>query len=145
MNIAHQMENRINTIYPAAILLLRIALGVMLFFKGIGFLSHTQQLAIILEQSRFQNMQQFLIYYIPYIHLLGGFFILIGMFTRLFCILQIPVLIGAVFFINMPHMAFNVQTGELGFSIIILVLLIFYLIRGAGPYSMGRYIKTHLL
>ncbi len=67
--------------------------------------------------------------------------IVIGLFTRIAALLQIPILIGAIIFVNTKS---GVYSGEsdLLFSIIVLVLLIFFLIEGGGPYSVDRQIKT---
>ena len=140
MTFTHNLRTRIDTMPPSFFFLLRIALGIMLFIKGVEFISHIQQLESIIAASRFQEGTVFLTHYITYAHLLGGFFIIIGLFTRFFCIIQLPILFGAVFFFALPHTAFNVQIGELGFSIVVLVLLIFFSIKGSGSYSIGRYV-----
>jgi putative oxidoreductase len=143
MSAFQQLKARIDGLPPTALSLLRIALGIMLIIKGIEFISHIQQLEDIIARSRFQGGQSFLTYYIPYAHLLGGFFILIGLYTRFFSIIQIPVLIGAVFFVNAPSSAFHVQTGEFGFSIIVLLLLIFFSIAGSVQLSIGDWLRHH--
>jgi putative oxidoreductase len=143
MNVIQQFQTRVGH-WPSPILfLLRVALGCMLMIKGIGFISHIQALEAILAESHFQNLSQFLIYYIPYAHMLGGLFILLGLWTRFFSLIQLPVLFGAVFLINVPHATFQVQAGELGFSIVVLLLLIFFSIEGNGPYSISRFVHTH--
>jgi uncharacterized membrane protein YphA (DoxX/SURF4 family) len=145
MNYARQLQARIQTMPPVLLFLLRIGLGLMLFIKGVGFISHFQELENIIDASHFEAGSLFLAYYVGYAHLLGGLFILMGLFTRFFAFIQLPILIGAVFFINAPHSAFNVQTGELGFSIVVLLLLIFFAIEGSGPYSVGRFARSHAL
>jgi len=65
----------------------------------------------------------------------------IGLFTRIAVILQIPILIGAIIFVNTKS---GVYSGEsdLLFSVIVLVLLLFFLVEGGGPYSVDRQRKT---
>jgi len=46
-------------------------------------------------------------------------------------------LIGAVFFINIPK-GFIAINSELGFSILVLFLLLFFLIYGSGPLSEDK-------
>jgi len=130
---------------PVLLFLLRLGLGLMLFIKGVGFISHIRELESIIAVSRFETGSMFLTYYVAYAHLLGGVFILIGLYTRFFSIIQLPILLCAVFFINAPHTAFNVQTGELGFSIVVLLLLIVFSIEGSGPYSVGKFARSHAL
>lgn len=143
MNTVQLLRTRIDRIPPSLIFLLRAALGLMLIIKGVGFVSHIPQLEEIIANSRFQGGSVFLTHYIPYAHLLGGFFVLIGLWTRFFTIIQLPVLVGAVFFINAPHAAFHVQAGEFGFSIIVLLLLLFFSVEGSGPYSVQEYVREH--
>lgn len=143
MNAIQQLRSRIERIPPSVLFLLRAALGLMLIIKGVGFVSHIPELEEIISNSRFQGGSVFLTHYIPYAHLLGGFFILIGLWTRFFSLIQLPVLIGAVFFINAPHATFHVQAGEFGFSIIVLLLLFFFSVEGSGPYSVQEYVREH--
>jgi putative oxidoreductase len=143
MSAFQQLRARIDAMPPTILSLLRIGLGIMLIIKGIEFISHISQLEDIIARSNFPQGSDFLTYYIPYAHLLGGFFILIGLYTRFFSLIQIPVLIGAVFFVNAPSTAFHVQTGEFGFSIIVLLLLIFFSIAGSGQISIGDWLRHH--
>jgi uncharacterized membrane protein YphA (DoxX/SURF4 family) len=41
-------------------------------------------------------------HYVVFAHLLGGLWLVLGMFTRAACIVQIPILLAAVFVIKMP-------------------------------------------
>jgi putative oxidoreductase len=143
MSALQHLRTRIDSLPWFLLFLLRVALGFMLIIKGIGFISHITELEQIIDNSRIQIGSVFLTHYIPYAHLLGGFFILIGLWTRFFCLIQLPVLIGAVFFINAAHATFHVQAGEFGFSIIVLLLLLFYTIEGSGPISVHDYIREH--
>ena len=72
----------------------------------------------------------------------GGFFIVIGLFTRWAALIQIPILLGAVFFVNVPKGIFAGQS-ELGLSIIILLLLCFFFVEGGGPISMDDYFRRY--
>ncbi|HTJ13867.1 MAG TPA: DoxX family protein [Dinghuibacter sp.] len=145
MSVLQRFREWVDRMPPPFLFLLRVALGCMLIAKGISFISHIRQLEDIIAASRFQAGSVFLTHVIPFAHLLGGFFILIGLYTRFFCWVQLPILIGAVFFINLPHAAFNVESGEIGFSIVVLVLLIFFAIVGSGPYSIQEYARRHAL
>ena len=66
--------------------------------------------------------------------------ILIGLFTRLSVILQIPVLVGAVFFTNSGS---SILTGQsdLIFSLVVLLLLFFFLVEGGGPISLDKALR----
>jgi len=75
-----------------------------------------------------------LVNFIAFAHLLGGFLLVLGLLTRFACILQIPILIGAIVLINSSGDVFK-PFSELTLSILILLLLIFFLIVGNGPWS----------
>ncbi len=84
---------------PVWLTLARIAVGLMLFWKGILFIHDSSILENILQRSQlnfFINNEKMLAYIIPYINLLGGLFIATGLFTKWSSLIQIPILIGAV-------------------------------------------------
>lgn len=79
---------------------------------------------------------------ITWLHLLGGFFIIIGLFTRLSTLFLIPVLFVAVLFINLPRGIFA-PGSEFGFSLAVLLLLIVFFIEGGGPLSLDDYFRRN--
>jgi putative oxidoreductase len=68
-------------------------------------------------------------------HILGGVLLTTGLLTRLACIIQIPVLLVAVF-----SNLFN-QFSEFPLSIVVLILLIYFLIVGSGRWSLDWYVN----
>lgn len=137
----HQLNEWSTTHHPRWLVVLRVALGLSLMLKGISFISNNVSLQLLLEGTSFAS-QQWLTTVIPWVHLLGGFLIVIGLFTRWAVLVQIPILLGAVFFINAPRGVFAGQS-ELGLSIIILVLLCFFFAEGSGPLSMDEYFRRY--
>lgn len=142
MAILHQLD-RWSTTHPRLQLLLRAALGIALTWKGISFMSDMMSLKTVLAGSSFNFLPDWIALVITWIHLLCGFLITIGLFTRISALLQIPILIGAVI-INASSGIFT-PGSELIYSILILVLLIFFLFEGGGELSLDDYIKKHLL
>jgi putative oxidoreductase len=60
-----------------------------------------------------------------------------GLFTRIACAIQIPILVGAVFLVNAPRGFLSIgQHMELWLSIVVLVGLIVFMVFGAGRYSI---------
>lgn len=141
MGMLHQLQQWSITHHPKWLVVLRVALGFSLILKGISFISNDVSLQLLLKDTGFAS-QNWLVTVIPWVHLLGGFFIVIGLFTRWVVLAQIPILLGAVFFINVPGGVFAGQS-ELGLSIIILVLLCFFFAEGGGPLSMDEYFRRY--
>ncbi|PYK61771.1 MAG: hypothetical protein DME21_08200 [Verrucomicrobia bacterium] len=84
--------------------LVRMYLGVGLFVKGIYFLMHQGELKKLLEGA--DNLafgQGAVAHYIIPVHLVGGLLLAIGLLTRLAALAQIPILIGAIFYIWLPE------------------------------------------
>jgi len=102
MGMLHQLQQWSITHHPKWLVVLRVALGLSLMLKGISFVSNNVTLQLLLRGTSFEA-QNWLITVIPWVHLLGGFFIVIGLFTRWAVLAQLPILLGAVFFINLPR------------------------------------------
>ena len=131
--------------YPSFILLIaRIILGIILIAKGIFFISHAQQLKDLILTIRFSGWVGFLTAYVTFAHLFGGVFIIIGLFTRMAALIQVPVLLGALFFI-LPVHEINDMGSDIILSLIVLGLLVYVLRKGSGTISMDDYLKHHLL
>jgi len=95
----------------------------------------TGALEALLTKSSLAPYASWLAIVITWAHFLGGFLVAIGLFTRAAVALQVPILIGALIFINRP----GVDVGEFLFALTILVLLVFFLRRGGGLLSLDRY------
>lgn len=144
MNIVQRIDNW-NHSHPYLLqTILRIILGLVLLQKGISFLSNSEHLRELILQSRFKSWVTFLASYIVFAHLLGGTLIVIGLLTRIVIILQLPILAGAMLFVNPLQGSFSINF-ELFLSIVVFALLIYFLIKGPGDLSMDTYLKTHLL
>lgn len=143
MNLTHDMnrvEHWADTHHPAWLDFMRMGLGIFLFIKGVMFIQDTDALFSIMQKSQFPWISIGLAHYVAFAHLVGGFFIAIGMITRVAILFQIPILLGAVFFIN-PERGFYSENTELWSSIIVLVLLIAFFIFGSGRYSVDHLIR----
>jgi uncharacterized membrane protein YphA (DoxX/SURF4 family) len=127
--------------HPKWLVFLRVALGLCLFIKGIGFIQNSVFLSGVIAQTAFIKNASWLTTIIPWLHLLGGTMIVMGLFTRLSSLVQIPILLGAVFFVNARHGLFA-GGSDLLFSIIILILLFFFVVEGGGPLSLDHYFSS---
>lgn len=121
--------------------ILRVFLGLSLFIKGIRFIQDKTEIAQVFHESLILQKYFWLQTIIPWMNLLCGVFIIIGLYTRLAVLIQIPILIGAIVFVNTKKGLFAGES-ELAFSIVILVLLIFFLFFGGGYLSYDKSIHN---
>ncbi|WP_462255354.1 DoxX family protein [Ferruginibacter sp.] len=137
MNLLQKFEYWGDRHHPKWLDIIRIALGIFLLYKGIDFLRNTSDLVSLMSlRSPFGSFLIILLgHYVTFAHILGGFFLTIGMFTRAACLIQIPILIGAIIFVNSSQDVLR-PYSELFLSILILLLLIYFLIVGNGPLSV---------
>lgn len=140
MNLIQKVEYWGDTHHPRWLDILRIALGIFIFVKGVQFIADTNSVLRLLENTTFQPNAWAIIHYVAFAHLVGGIFIAFGLLTRIFIAFQLPILIGAVFFINLTN-GLSYLNSELWISIVVLILLILFLIVGSGPYSTDDLIK----
>jgi putative oxidoreductase len=130
------------THHPRWLVLPRIILGTLLCIKGIAFMSNATLLENLVSGSYWASNTHALQIIIGGANMLGGFLIAIGLFTRFMCLVQIPILIGAVIFINAQRGGFAPQS-ELGLAVIALLLTILFLIEGSGPISLDAYFSQN--
>jgi len=139
MNLIEKFENWVDKHHPKWLDIIRIALGIFLCYKGVDYLLNTSSLISLMKNtSPFSDFAIILLgHYIAFAHILGGFFLTIGMFTRAACIIQIPILLGAIIFVNFNNtkIAFS-PYSELFLSVIVLLLLVYFMIIGNGPLSV---------
>jgi putative oxidoreductase len=141
MSTLQQIHRWSLTHHPRWLVVLRVALGVCLFFKGIFFLANTSTLEELVKGSLVANRSDWMVIFITWSHLLGGFLIVIGLLTRWAALLNVPILMGAVIFINTQRDSFG--NFELPFALIVLLLLIFFLVEGGGPISLDNFFSKH--
>ncbi len=144
MGITTRFQHWNHTHQSFLLLIARIVLGVILLLKGIFFISHSQHLKELILDSRLAAGVGFWTGYITFAHLCGGVFIILGLLTRIFTIIQLPVLLGAIFFI-LPTQGFENGWAEIFLSLFVTALAIGILVKGAGDLSMDDYLKDHLL
>lgn len=135
MDRLNEILQRLNGTQAIAYSLIRIFLGVALFIRGIVLVSNPGAIYTLDSQHQMHMFYS----YITIIHLLGGFCMAIGFFTRIGALLQIPILFSAVFIIHAKDgLMMGGQSMEL--AALVLFLLVIYLFFGSGPLSGGKYI-----
>jgi uncharacterized membrane protein YphA (DoxX/SURF4 family) len=141
MGTLQQINRWSLTHHPRWLVVLRVALGLCLFVKGIFFLVNTATLEELVKGSLVANRSDWMVIFITWSHLLGGFLIIIGLLTRWAVVLQIPIIMGAIIFINTQRDAFG--SFELPFALMVLLLLIFFLVEGGGPISLDNFFSKN--
>ncbi|MEO8567977.1 MAG: DoxX family protein [Ginsengibacter sp.] len=138
------ITEKTNADQPKWLTIVRIVLGFILFWKGINFIRDTSLLQGMIEKTgigMFDKNSSAIAFIITYLNLLGGLFIAVGLFTRTSSIIQIPILIGAVFLVNIQ------QAGNSGFelvlSVIVLLLLLLFAFKGSGAISADEYFRSY--
>jgi uncharacterized membrane protein YphA (DoxX/SURF4 family) len=128
--------------HPKWLDIIRILLGVILFLKGVDFVRDTESLMNIMHNSKFPWVSLILAHYVAFAHLVGGLLIMLGLLTRVAVLFQLPILLGAVIFINAQKGFYSVNS-ELWFSLLVLLLLLFFLFYGSGPLSVDAVYKKY--
>ena len=124
--------------------LVRIYLGVALFVKGIWFIMNRDELLRLLQSSGDLAPGMIAHYVIP-AHLVGGALLAVGLLTRFAAILNLPVLLGAVFYVYAPQVvAFRMTSVEPRQSLELAALVLFLLglvaVFGAGRLSLDNWL-----
>lgn len=146
MNTVQKIEHWGDVHHAKWLDVIRMVLGILILSKGISFVSDTEVLQRLFVQNKvytFSGMLAMaLTHVVAFAHLVGGVLITIGLVTRFAVVIQIPILIGAVFFVNISG-GFSPLNSELWLSLIVLMLLILFWVVGSGPYSVDHWMKTH--
>jgi uncharacterized membrane protein YphA (DoxX/SURF4 family) len=141
MNIYHPFIAFEKILNHRWMVIVRIGLGICLFIKGIQFVENNSIIRKVFSESLLLQNYYWLQMFIPWIHILGGVFIIIGLFTRFAVLIQIPIVICAIIFVDTNKGIFEGEKN-LFLSIVILILLIVFLIEGGGHLSWDKYLKN---
>lgn len=140
MNFFQRLELWGDNHHPKWLDYIRIALGLFLCFKAITFLIDMSYLVSLMNKSN-MGVSSFIIVFfgqfIVIVTLLSGIFLIFGLHTRIICLVQIPILIGAIILLNRSGSG-AVDTSELLLTILTLVMLVGFLVVGNGPLSYNK-------
>ncbi|SHM36838.1 DoxX family protein [Flavobacterium xinjiangense] len=137
MNNVKELNRWANAHTYLPIDLLRVALGVFLFMKGIFFITNIQYLADLISPIDKIGGGMFLIHYIAPAHMVGGIMIAFGLLTRWAIIAQLPILIAAIIINFMGEM----HSQNLLLALFTLAICAFFLFYGSGKHSADYYFK----
>lgn len=117
--------------------LLRIALGVFLFMKGVFFITNIQYLHDLISPIDKFGGGMFLIHYIAPAHMIGGIMIVFGLLTRWAIGAQLPILLGAI----MVNFMGEMHSQNLLLAIAVFMVCLFFFFYGSGKHSADYYFK----
>lgn len=141
MNLFERIDNWTERHHSIWMDVLRIGLGAVLILKGLEFGRDPKEIDYIITNSPFDPISFILIHYIVMAHLTGGLLIMCGLFTRFAILIQLPIVVGAVFLVRSSAVfSFFASQGQ---AMAVLVLMIVFLFYGAGSFSMDEHIKQH--
>ena len=144
MNTLTKIEHWADSHHPNWIDIIRIALGLTILFKGILFISNIGALLQLMERADLLFFHLGIAHYVAFAHLVGGILIAMGLVTRFAIIFQLPILLLAVFLVNVKQGFFTVSNNfEFELSLVVLILLVVFLIYGSGKWSVDNWMKNH--
>jgi len=136
-HIINKIENWGDTHHPAWIDFFRVLLGLVIIWKGVEFALNLDAFSKLMAKTGLITSLGISLFahVIIFIHIIGGLMIALGTNTRAACLFQIPILLVAVFYVNLPEHIFK-PYSEFWLSVSVLVALVFFLIEGNGPLSV---------
>lgn len=138
MNRIERVEHWGDTHHPKWLDIVRIALGIFLCYKGVDFLRNMGAISDLLSNHlTFGSFAIIMLgHYIVFAHILGGLFLVMGFLTRFACIIQIPILLGALVMVNWSQDMLR-PYSQLLITIVVLLLLVYFLIAGNGRWAVS--------
>lgn len=124
-----------HTYYPLD--LLRVALGVFFFIKGVQFISQSDMLMELIQPLQSYGGAMLAVHYVAPAHLVGGILIAFGLLTRWALAVQLPILLGAI----VINFAGTMVVGNLILALVVLLVSIFFILYGSGKHSVDYGLK----
>lgn len=144
MTIINKFRNWGDAHHPKMLDLIRMLVGILLAVKGYVYFIHAAYIRDLIIENKLINQSEDLIsaiiFYTTYVQLVGGTMIFLGLLTRLAAIFLLPIVFGAIFFVNILNPFFN---AELWLSMLVMALLILFIIIGSGPLSLDRFLSNY--
>ena len=120
--------------------LLRMLLGLTLFFKGLSFIIDKDLTTGILAANNFEFIPLLIVHYVIIFQMAHSMLIAVGLITRIAALAQIPIVAGAVILIATTG-SFAPLGSDLYLAVILLFLVLFFFVYGAGPMSVDAMLK----
>jgi putative oxidoreductase len=120
---------------------LRMALGVLLFTKGFDFVNNTTTFhQLLAQQKTLSALISWMSFAVGWVQLSGAVFIVLGLFTRIACSIQL-IIITVALLIRFSN--YTLSDYALVEMIIIFFGLTLFLEKGGGKISLDRYLRPN--
>lgn len=120
---------------------IRVYLGVGLFVRGLALVGLDTGILELTGGSMPGISVSGAAIYVTGAHLIGGAFLTVGLYTRLAALIQLPVLIGAVFLVHWQEGLLSANQS-LEFSALVLFLLLLIAVFGSSEWSLDARWRT---
>lgn len=124
-----------------AIEFLRIYLGLMILIKGLQFMLNPDYAKVYMTMVTIPFFDFLSIHIISMIHIAGGILLVLGLISRAAALLQIPIVLGAIFLVHLPQGLFS-KSQDLEYVILVFILLLVFTIYGGGRLSIDYIIEN---
>ncbi len=116
----------------------RMVLGLLMLNNGIYFIRNSEEMHAMIEEAL--PIAPFIVaHFVIFAFLAGGILLVVGLLTRIAAIVQIPVLLGAVFLVHgLDIFMGGAQQPE--YALLVLLLLIVFFFYGGGKWSADHHL-----
>lgn len=120
---------------------MRVVLGVILVSKAISFIGNKEYLDSLFANAKdLWFIPAMITHYVILAHLAGGVMLIIGLFSRAAALAQVPILLGAIFYVQLPQMLHANEPQQLEYAVMVLLMLGVVLLHGGGTLSVDHYV-----
>jgi uncharacterized membrane protein YphA (DoxX/SURF4 family) len=142
MKDVNQLNHWIKTHGDLALDLVRAYLGIGLMVKAAYFMTHSDYLLQMTSTAgSFWFAPAILAHYVVLAHIFGGFCLTVGLLTRTAALVQLPILVSALFYVHLPHVVASVESRESAeFAGLVLFLLVLLSVYGSGRLSLDYWL-----
>jgi len=121
---------------------IRMYLGVALFAKAVQFMQTKNQLMDVIQQGGTGVLgPAFVAHCVILAHLCGGLFLALGLATRIAALVQVPILAGALFLVELPRWGAAEFSGNFELTALVLYLLVVITLFGPGRLSVDAWLE----
>jgi putative oxidoreductase len=129
-----------DTHHPKWLEVLRVLLGVILFFRGLTFILDKDITLEVLHDNNFEFIPLLIVHYVIIFQLAHSVLITVGLVTRWAALAQLPIVGGAIWLIA-TNASFQPLGSDLWLAVLLFFLLAFFFVYGAGSFSADAVIR----